>query len=57
MSGSAIRGSVVVPKSVGDLAVSLIPTTEVSDAEPCERLVACQRRSDGVERDPAAWMP
>jgi hypothetical protein len=42
---------------VGDLFMSLIHTAELCDANPFDYLVALQRHTDAVSREPAAWMP
>jgi len=42
---------------VGDLFMSLIHTAELCGANPFEYLVALQRHTATVKREPAAWMP
>ena len=42
---------------VGDIFMSLIHTAELCEANPFDYLVALQRHTDAVERDPTAWMP
>ena len=42
---------------VGDTFMSLIHTTELSDGDPFDYLVALLRNQKAVAKDPAAWMP
>jgi hypothetical protein len=42
---------------VGDIFMSLIHTSELCEVNAFDYLVALQRHTDAVEKNPSAWMP